>query len=382
MEGDVYTMKCMVCNGIVHGSPQKIELSICVDCCEKDTRIGNAFFAARKDAAKMYRCQSTDARRLRHETRRRNCLDDWRIARQQQQRTQRSAGRPSKSREIVLWRVNLSVALSAIERERTLKIFFARDFVAPNAGKVRWREIRARWKALPRVRDILNACPGAHPAAAIDFCVTHPDAGPVEFQELKRKMQAVFRLEGRRILHRLKDSERRALVKTPLEDDYNAFASADPRKLIRGYLLQKVQPSLADKIMRHAKSQTRILYGGEESEIARKLLFFWKDRHRETRRRARVTRALAAVGLPMSDRIWEIQLYIKGEVDLPMRVIIHQVRGLSELRDMYNNSEKLSRKQHRRRSIENKRWEIIQLSFARRKMPGLNWPVGESWKLL
>ena len=345
----------------------------------------------------MYRCQLKDMRHLRYKTCRRKRLyhiaevkhlGTWRRAKEKKQRAQGDAGRLLGRKEIVLWRVNLSVAMSVTERERTLKIYFARDFVTPNGAKVRLRDIKARWKALPRVRDILRECPGAHPGSAIDFCVAHPDAGPGEFQELKRKIQTVFRLEGRRILHCLPDSERCSLVNTPLKEDYIEFASADVRKIIRGYLLQKVDPVTADKIMCHAKSQTRIYYGGEESKIARKLLFFWKDRHREQRRRARVTRALSAVGLPMSDGIWEVQLYIKGEIDLPMYIIDRQIRRLMQLNDLFrSNHEKGIREwstpfHQKMKSIERQRRKIIDLSFSGQNLRPGDWKVGFSWMLL
>ena len=129
-----------------------------------------------------------------------------------------------------------------------------------------------------RARQIYTRCPGAHPEAVLDFCMDCPDAGPDEFQELKEKMQSVFRLEGARILYNIPAIERCRLVGTPLADVHAAFQKRDRRAIIRSYLEKSVTSETAGVIIDHPSFQDEINSQDFESDVAEKLAQCWTDK--------------------------------------------------------------------------------------------------------
>ena len=226
------------------------------------------------------------------------------------------------------------------ETNKTLMIFLLGDFLRQRHPNVRLTELKARYAAISRVREVLHKCCGAHPGAAFDFCVQNPDAGPAEFQELKDKMRKVFRMEGERIFRYLTRSERLGLRRTPLRED--VFHSDVGRNGIRRCLVARVGRERAEEILDHPDSQRRICRGGEESKVATKLLEFWNERCDPEERRQRLKAAFAERGRSMQSSMPQCQQYIAGTVDYdPEELILldtvqwksHRRRGYSLFSD-------------------------------------------------
>ena len=279
----------------------------------------------------LYRCKKEDLQRLAHlpaNNRGGYCLGDYyltaevrylgsfRKAAEMKQMVELEVKRRQElleKREEVLRRLGMAKSEFDSETDKTLMIFLLGDYLKQRHPNGQLTELKARCAAIPRVREILRECYGAHPGAAFDFCVQNPDAGPGEFQELKDKMRKAFRLEGERILRHLTRSERLNLRRTPLQED--VLQSDEGRNGIRRCLMVRVGRERAEEMVDHPDSQRRIRRGGDESIVATKLLEFWNERYDPEKRRQRLEAAFAERGQPIPPNMPQCQQYIAGTVD-------------------------------------------------------------------
>lgn len=195
-----------------------------------------------------------------------------------------------------------------------LRPFVFGDYLAkPKGTRITQKTVQARLSAHSRATKIMDTC-HTDPMTALDFCLTYPNWGPNEFFDLRERISKVFRLEGARILHKVPKDERKKLIETPLEDVYRAFQDRNSAKLILHYLKQEVGIEVASAIMNHPACQDALSRGGEEEEVAKKLLEFWDEKDDAKKRRQRLEHALKRRKLSIPSHLAKFNAYVTGRV--------------------------------------------------------------------
>ena len=273
---------CARCGGNVVGNFRGLKLTVCcADCCEKARRESGFYFVSWREALNQCHCRVKDLKTLvckKTNTPSCRCYrNNYYLLAEVQQlgRLRKAEQKPNQSvrygiqdqalmrrKQNLLKSLNLDLRDFLDERNRTLMIFLIGDYLRRWKSQTKLEDVKKRWKALPRVREILQSCPNAHPGAVFDFCVAHPQSGAAEFRQLKTKIRSVFYTESRRILSYLSQKDLAALVNTPLRDEYMDFCTGDTRSTIQGHLLQIVSPDLAYDIMNRPNWPERDLCSG------------------------------------------------------------------------------------------------------------------------
>ena len=151
--------------------------------------------------------------------------------RQQTSENREFRKRMIKRKQLLLKKLKIGTAEFTKEEDRILWIAVLGDYLKREMPRTTIDVIQQRVAVLPRVREIRRRCLGVHPQAAFDFCVAYPDAGLIEFQEMKDKMRRVFRIEGQRIVQHLSVVDLYCLRGTHL-DPYT-FLSAECKIEVR-----------------------------------------------------------------------------------------------------------------------------------------------------
>ena len=296
---------CATCNNVVQGSFNGIKLSVCcADCCAKTTTDRGYYAVVSKRAVQEFHCKNRDLAWLRSKEKILNRFGYrsklyllaevkhlGQVRREMDRRAQAEKElkqRPTliKRRRILLKTLNLTPTEFAEEDKRIAMIFLLGDYLRRWQPKTKLQDVQERWKVFPRVQEILQNCPEAHPDAAFDFCMRYRHAGSAEFLHAKKSVQQVFHLFGDRIMSCLESTlhfDLRHMLDTPLENEYVHFRGRYKRE-IRFNLLKCVSPVIADEIMIHPISQKHIQQGRHEPEVANRLLEAWNTRHEHRKR--------------------------------------------------------------------------------------------------
>ena len=189
-----------------------------------------------------------------------------------------------------------------------------------------------RLSVYDRVMQIREACVGAHPDAAFEFCLDYPDGGPLEFQELREKMRSVFRLEGARILYNLPKSKRESLKETPLADVYAEFEARDARQIVHSHLEKMVGGGTAAEIMAHPACQHRLKIGGFEPSVAQKLVEFWEEKDDEKKRTLKLIKAFDKHNRSSNNDCKFRAQYVQGAIDCDVEEVRAVVAIYNQLR--------------------------------------------------
>ena len=182
-----------------------------------------------------------------------------------------------------------------------------------------------RVRVYDRARQIRAECVTAHPEAAIDFCLEHPEGGPDEFRQLKEKILSVFELEGARILYNIPREKRYDLQETSLADVFAEFQKRDSKTLIRSHLEKLVGSKVAAEIMEHPSCELRLDIGGFEPKVAEKLAEFWKEKDDVEKRTRRVKEALQLHGQSFREDCFLCEDYVNGDLDCDVEDVVAAV---------------------------------------------------------
>lgn len=203
-----------------------------------------------------------------------------------------------------------------------LRPFVIGDYLAKRRNtRMTQKTVQARLAVHRRAARIIDRCQ-TDPMTALDFCVTYPTWGPEQFIDLRERLRRVLHLEGARILHKVPCSDRLKLKETPLKDVYEEFSKRNSSQLVLHYLKEQTGANVASEIMQHPACQPLLRRGGEEQEMAKKLLEFWNEKDNKDKRRARLERALKERDLEMSGNAWLYESYLNGTVWQDVSVLV------------------------------------------------------------
>ena len=332
-------MHCVKCGADVEGTIKGVRLTICCQQCCTPEDEDDLTCVSKEAAKKQFHCMEEDLVTLDYSTRRNphgryfspmklylkvevEHLGRYRL----QIKEKKKADREERDRKILAKRQkNLMKKLGEIPEgmNDVLWHFVLGDYLkkAYSMNSKR-KDVVMRFSVAPRVLAIMQNCPLAHPGAAIEFCLENPDAGPVEFQELKEKMRMAFRIEGLRILHKLSNEDLDKLRDSPLSAEYQEFKNRDSKQLIRAHLMQELGEKIADQIMHAPACRLRIAIGGEESSVAKKLMDYWRTANNPAERCRKLTCALAAKNLPLFEDNKRCRSFINGTFDCDAEEVV------------------------------------------------------------
>ena len=225
-----------------------------------------------------------------------------------EERRRQSATRKEQLEEI------LNVQLDDVD---PVLFYFATDHSAIEGIRCEtyFADVRKRLGVLDRAKAILDACPLAHPGAAITFCIDNLEGGPCEFQQQKERIQNVLRVAGSRIMQFLSKRDRRQLLFTPLKEAVEQFELQDKQHLIREWLLKQQPAEVVDEIMEHPACQLRIERAYDCPTAARKLVEFWETRSDTELRRTQIELAFAQAQVQPDVNLPQYQDYVQGRID-------------------------------------------------------------------
>eukprot|EP00210_Caulerpa_lentillifera_P005899 g5640.t1 len=175
------------------------------------------------------------------------------------------------------------------------------------------RDVSSLFEVAERASVIVKECK-VPILLAFHYCVDVPNGTPETFRELKRLMKRVFRIEGLRIMHMLKEDDREMLLETPLADVVEEFRNRDSRAMILAELRTLMPSAVALEIINHKSCTYRISIGGEEGALARELVKFWNERNQSEHRKERLELAFSSKGMTMRPTCPLCNAYIAGEV--------------------------------------------------------------------
>jgi len=210
------------------------------------------------------------------------------------------------------------------EVDKLIQHFILGDFMSGKNTKMKLRDVKARNRARERVIRILNECPRAHPDAAFQFCLNYPMGGPTEFRELKDKVRAAFRLEGRRIFRYASEKRPYGLVikdnlrGTPLESDCHEYLQQDASAVVHSHLIKLCDDKTAKEIMQHSVMREFISTSLPEDRVAEKMLKAWRE---SSARRVELESALHARCLDRYAASYVCERYVYGVDDDLGRVL-------------------------------------------------------------
>ena len=236
--------RCVVCKLPVRGSVDRIALSIlCARCCKKVQSESVLKYTSEETAIQLYDCQQMDllllsSSHVRHrgEERNRYCKRVFLTAevahlhqavqekREQTAENKEFRKRMIKRKQLLLKKLKIGIHEFSRKEDRILWIAILGDYLKREKPRTTMDIIQQRIAVLPRVREFRRRCLGVHPQAAFDFCVTYPDAGLMEFQELKDKTRRVFWIEGQRIVQHLDEFDLHSMRGTHLDPYTFLFA--------------------------------------------------------------------------------------------------------------------------------------------------------------
>jgi len=206
------------------------------------------------------------------------------------------------------------------EVREDLRPFVFGDYLAKKRGtRMTQKMVQSRLSVHRRAAEMVDEC-RTDPVTALDFCVMYPKWGPKEFVEMREKIRRVMYLEGARIMHKVPKDQREKLKETPLADVYQTFSERNSFQLILHYLKQETSTEDAMKIVKHPACRAVLNRGGEEQEIAKKLVEFWNETSDE--RRKRLENALKERDLTMPSHLMQYQSYVNGHVCQDIDVLI------------------------------------------------------------
>ena len=333
---------CVLCGGKVEGSVESVALTICCkNCCTKPkttySRVYKGWFRISKTrATSVFHCTEADLAILKFislpnpvSPRGPRMKLYLRVEAEYLGKQRHQMHLVEKAKRDCGAIIGKKIALDShfkmniTNMDRVLRHFLLGDFLKKaSATTTTWNDISARYKVIHPVTEILEACDGAHPLAAFEFCQEHPDAGPVEFQDFKEKMKAVFRLEGARILYHLPVTERHLLSGTVLSDVYQEFSCRDSRAIVRGHLLKWFSEQTADEILNHPAVSRRLENMEEELSVAQKLKQFWEEKDDKAKRTAKLKKALHAKGLALPTDCLFSDEYVNGQIDCDLLEVV------------------------------------------------------------
>lgn len=294
-------VKCPACGSVVQGRLEYIDVTfLCASCCmrrincDDETSSYGCFYSVSESYAKFCGVSASDLARLKHLTLVEKTTEGpkpFRMYLRGEVRFLRNLRRKQSLEPklgISLKRLNPLVRHSLLG-----------DYLTQlTEGATQLEHVQKRRCVVTRVRKILKTCKRARPDAAFDFCIEHPGAGPSTFQDLKEKMQQVFKLEGRRILHNLPKNELAKLKEGPLADVYTDFQRHESDALVRSYLKNWFTEGTIDEIMADFGWRVHLWATGPEDRTAFKLKEFWNQK---MQRKAKLIDALQEKHLVFSE---------------------------------------------------------------------------------
>jgi len=357
MEGE--EVKCLWCSGAVQGEVEFIPLTISCAKCYKKRRAGcvdvfkGSQVISMEDAVSLYGCVDEDLEKLPHQTMqipchgsslsiklypkvRAWCLGYKRRARERRERATERAEREEQLRKERIDKlrkkrrlIEKQLRTDLKKMDRVILRFLLGDYLSKLRGtRTKGIDVKACYAALGRVKEILKACPRAHPGAVFDFCVAHPHGGPTEFAELRDKIRRVFQLEGDRIF-RLSGirsegvwAVKSSLEKTPLKADFDEHLQTS-RSIVRSHLVRLADAETADKIMKRASLIDTELTDLSEERVAQKLYEIWTW---ESKRSQKHEKALKSENLRFASRDHIVSRCMGGQFSVQQAVALVRER--------------------------------------------------------
>jgi len=349
---EVEAARCVHCDKRVEGKVESVALTLCCsECCKKSPSSYSSVYKGRYRTSKTramtdYGCTHADLSVLDYESQpnpvdpkgrpmklylkaEAEYLGNKRREMQLEEKAKRELGAIIGKKSALEMRLGTNLG----KMDRLIRHFLLGDYLSKGAEtKTSQEDVEARYAALPRVVEILKTCPGAHPEAAFTFCLDHPTDGPAEFQALKEKVRAVFRLEGARIFHKLPYPEHIQfyIMGTPLEDVYEEFLNRDSRAIVRGHLLKWCSEQTADQIISYPACQSRLDRRDDEEMTAKSLMEFWNEKDDRAKRMERLKAEFELRKVLWPPECQLCEMYVNGEIDCdPVEIVgIKEVHGL------------------------------------------------------
>jgi len=200
--------------------------------------------------------------------------------------------------------------------------FVLGDYLLSSKSKTLLHDVKQCYSVKDRACELMDSCK-AHPLSAMTFCIDHPNGTPETYLELKENMRKVFSIEGNRIMKKLSSADKDRLKRTVLEDVLIWSQISPKRMILFKKLKEKVGVLTAGKIIHYQACKQRIERGGEETQVAEKLLTFWKSRNNIEQRRLELNNALKAHSVKLLKTKTTLYYnYINGLIDVDLDEIV------------------------------------------------------------
>eukprot|EP00210_Caulerpa_lentillifera_P009593 g9150.t1 len=215
-----------------------------------------------------------------------------------------------------------------------LRPFVLGDYLQSVRSKTLLRQVKRRYSEKDRATELMDTCK-AHPLAALAFCEENPDGSVDKYMKLRENMRTAFTAEGSRIMSMLRPIDRQKLkASTVLNDVLDQYQNRDAKGILFKKLEEKVGSAIARDIMRHSACEQRINRGGDETEVANKLIEFWESKDNKALRQANLEDALQAQGLHLREDSRFCKEYINGRIDVDLDEIVGIMMITSHLFDI------------------------------------------------